>query len=128
MKAVSLVLVTGAGFLIACSDGTPPPAAAEVTRVAHVGASEGTVQELTVDVSGEFSPANFTVRKGQPVRMHFKRGDQPTCADEVVFPDLKIRQKLAANQTTTIEFTPQKEGTMRFACGMDMMKGILVVQ
>ena len=29
------------------------------------------------------------------MRIHFKRDDQPTCADEVVFADLNIRRKAA---------------------------------
>ncbi|HVT44536.1 MAG TPA: cupredoxin domain-containing protein [Thermoanaerobaculia bacterium] len=91
--------------------------------------SAQSVQEFTVNVSGSgFSPASLNVKKGQPVRIHFKRNDQPTCADEVVFAALNVRRKLPASQITTVDITPQKEGTLTFACGMDMMKGKLIVQ
>lgn len=98
------------------------------TAVAATRSSAG-VQEATVNVTGNgFSPATINVTKGEPVRIHFKRDDQPTCADEVVFADLNIRRKLPANATTTVEVTPQKEGSLTFACGMNMLKGSVVVQ
>lgn len=64
----------------------------------------------------------------RPVRLHFQRTAEDTCADEVVFADLGIRQALPANQTTTLTLPPQPAGTLAFACGMGMMKGKLVVQ
>lgn len=84
--------------------------------------------EVTIQVGSQFSPASITVPQGQPVRLAFHRGSDPTCADEVVFPDLNIRTKLPENQTTIVELPPQNAGTLNFACGMDMMKGQLVVQ
>lgn len=84
--------------------------------------------EVTIQVGSEFSPASITVPKGQPVRLAFHRTNEPTCADEVVFPDLKIRKKLPANATTVVELPPQQARTLNFACGMDMMKGAIVVQ
>lgn len=94
-----------------------------------VSPSTAGAQDVTVNVSGSgFSPDSLNVKKGQPVRIHFKRDSQPSCVEEVVFPELNIRRKLPASQTTTVELAPQKEGTLTFACGMDMMKGKLVVQ
>ncbi len=104
------------------------PAASASTPVSIPASTSAAVQDLTVNVSGGFSPESLTVKKGQPVRIHFKRDDQPTCIEEVVFPELNIRKKVPANQTTTVEITPTREGTLTFACGMNMMKGKLVVQ
>lgn len=90
--------------------------------------SSAAIQEFTINVGGSgFSPASLSVKKGQPVRMHFKRDNQPTCADEVIFAGLNIRKALPPNATTTVEFTPTKEGDLTFACGMNMLKGKLVV-
>ena len=102
--------------------GNASPAA--TTDVSGAGA-----QEATVNVTGSgFSPDAINVKKGVPVRIHFQRDDQPTCADEVVFADLNVRKKLPPNETTTVEITPAKQGTLTFACGMDMLRGKLVVQ
>ena len=104
------------------STAEPAPAAAPAQS------SSAGVQEHTINVGDGFSPASITVQKGKPVRLHFRRGNEPTCATEVVFPDLDIRRPLPANKTTTVEFTPQKAGTLAFGCGMNMLGGKLVVQ
>lgn len=91
-------------------------------------ASASAVNEHTIEVAEEFTPASVSVKAGQSVRLHFRRGDQPTCADEIVFPQLGIRKKIAANQTVTVEVPAQQAGTLQFVCGMNMMKGSVVVQ
>jgi plastocyanin domain-containing protein len=101
----------------------PAPAPAPTTQT-----SSAAVQEYTIDVAGTFTPASVTLKAGQPARLHFRRGDQPTCADEIVIPDLNIRKKLAPNQTVTIDIPAQNARALNFACGMDMMKGTVVVQ
>jgi plastocyanin domain-containing protein len=87
-----------------------------------------TAGEVTIKVGAEFSPGSVTVPQGQPIRLAFQRTNEPTCADEVVFPTLNIRAKLPPNQTTVVELPPQQARTLSFACGMDMMKGAVVVQ
>lgn len=101
----------------------PAPAPAPAAQTSAAG-----VQEHTIDVSGTFTPASVTLNAGQPARLHFRRTDAATCADEVVIPDLNIRKKLAANQTVTVDIPAQQARTLNFACGMDMMKGTVVVQ
>ena len=46
----------------------------------------------------------------------------------VVFEKFGIDQALPAFQTTTIEFTPTQPGEYPFRCGMNMLKGLLVVE
>ena len=125
MKTLALVLL-----LTACAkqeqpvaQQQPAPAPAPVAQ-----ASAATVQEHTIDVAATFTPASVTLKAGQPARLHFRRGAEPTCADEIVIPDLNVRKKIAANQTVTIDVPAQKARTLTFACGMDMMKGTVVVQ
>ena len=86
------------------------------------------VQEIKVSVKGEYSPDRIVVKKNSPVRLLFYRDDDSECTAEVVVPDLKLKQRLAVKQETALEFVPDKEGEFTFACGMDMMKGKIVVQ
>jgi len=86
------------------------------------------VQEIKVTVKGEYSPDRIVVKKGRPVRLSFYREDDSECSAQVVIPDLKVKQDLAVKQETAVEFVPDKEGEFTFACGMDMMKGKLVVE
>lgn len=86
------------------------------------------VQEIKVTVKGEYSPDRIVVKKGRPVRLLFYREDDSECTAQVVIPDLNVKQDLALKKDTAVDFVPEKEGEFTFACGMDMMKGKLVVE
>ncbi len=83
--------------------------------------------KITVSKDG-FSPARLEVKAGQPLKLAFYRADAENCASNVVFPKLKVEAKLPVGQTTLVEITPQEKGELVFACGMNMFKGVMVVQ
>lgn len=91
-------------------------------------AGAGGVQEITVKVKGGYSPDVIVVRASQPVRLDFYRDETAACSERVVFGDFGIARDLPAFETTSIEFTPQEPGEFTFTCGMNMMRGKLVVQ
>ena len=101
---------------------------ARCTNKAPEAAKNSAVQEIKVTVKGEYSPDRIVVKKGRPVRLLFYREDDSECTAQVVIPDLKVKRDLALKQETVVEFVPDKEGEFTFACGMDMMKGKLVVE
>ncbi|HEY9750399.1 MAG TPA: cupredoxin domain-containing protein [Allocoleopsis sp.] len=86
------------------------------------------IQEVTVTVDGGYEPSQIIVQAGQPVRLNFYRKDPSSCLEEVRFPDFRISQNLPVNQTTAIEFTPDKPGKYEFTCGMNMFRGLVEVQ
>jgi plastocyanin domain-containing protein len=86
------------------------------------------VQQIKVIVKGEYTPDRIVVKKGRPVRLLFYREDDSECTAQVVIPALKVRQDLVLKNDTVVAFVPEKEGEFTFACGMDMMKGKLVVE
>jgi plastocyanin domain-containing protein len=88
---------------------------------------ESGVQEITVTVRGGYSPDTIVVREGVPVRLNFYRDETASCSEQVVFGDFGIARHLPAFQTTSIEFTPDKAGEFTFTCGMNMMRGKLLV-
>lgn len=88
-------------------------------------AAKGPVVE--VSASG-FSPDTVTVAVGEPVTITFIRRSEEGCGTEVVFPDLKIEKPLPLNKPVEVTFTPQKAGELKFACGMDMLRGKVVVR
>jgi plastocyanin domain-containing protein len=45
----------------------------------------------------------------------------------VIFGDFGIARDLPAYQTTSVEFTPDKSGEFVFTCGMNMLRGKLIV-
>lgn len=94
--------------------------------VAATGA--GGVQEIMITVKGGYSPDVIVVREGAPVRLNFYRDETSSCSEEVVFGDFHIARHLPPYTTTSIEFTPERAGEFTFTCGMNMMRGKLIVQ
>jgi plastocyanin domain-containing protein len=86
------------------------------------------VQEVRVTVKGGYTPDTIVVQAGKPVRLQFYRDETADCSERVVFERFGINQELPAFQTTTVEFTPTDAGEFPFRCGMNMLKGVLVVE
>ncbi len=97
-------------------------------EAASAETNEAGVQEIKVTVRGGYSPDIIVVKKDMPVRLNFYRDETSSCSEQVVFGDFGIAKDLPAFKTTTIEFTPDKTGEFTFACGMNMLRGKLIVQ
>ncbi|MFN6963634.1 MAG: cupredoxin domain-containing protein [Pyrinomonadaceae bacterium] len=95
----------------------------------QIAASENAsgVQEIDVTVKGGYSPDVIVVKAGRPVRLNFYRDETSSCSEKVVFGDLGIARDLPPFTTTPIEFTPDRPGEYTFACGMNMLRGKLIV-
>jgi RND family efflux transporter MFP subunit len=86
-------------------------------------------QSVNVAITKDgFTPSSFTVRKNIPVRLTFIRKVEVTCTTDVVIPDYDIKRELPLNEPVVVEFTPEKAGTISFACGMNMQRGKIVVK
>ncbi len=88
----------------------------------------GGVQEIPILVKGGYTPDTILVQAGKPVRLQFYRDETADCSKRVVFEAFGINQQLPAFQTTSVEFTPKEPGEYPFRCGMNMLKGLLVVE
>jgi plastocyanin domain-containing protein len=86
------------------------------------------LQEVTIRVKGGYDPDVVFVKKGIPVRLNFYRDEEADCSEIVVIGEFDIRKPLPSFKTTSIEFTPQKEGEYVFGCGRDQLKGRLIVR
>ena len=91
-------------------------------------AGAGGVQEVRVIVKGGYTPDTIVVQAGKPVRLQFYRDETADCSERVVFEQFGVDQQLPAFQTTAVEFTPNQPGEFPFRCGMNMLKGLLVVE
>ena len=116
---VVLVVVAAGGVLAWWFFGPRPSARAEV--------KDGW-QEATVLVKGGYAPDVVRVRQHVPLRLTFDRQESGDCTSRVVFPDLQLSQALPAFGRATVELTPTEAGRFGFACGMNMIRGTLVVE
>ncbi|WP_053066204.1 cupredoxin domain-containing protein [Archangium gephyra] len=83
--------------------------------------------EISVTSKG-FEPASVTVKAGHTVRLVITRKTDRTCAKEIILDDLGINQPLPLDTPVTLEFTPSESGTLRYACAMDHIGGIVTIQ
>ena len=88
----------------------------------------GAVPEVTIAVSGGYSPATVRTTAGRTVRLVFDRQETSSCSEEIVFPDFAIRKFLPAFQKTVVEVTPPAPGRYEFTCGMSMLHGVLIAE
>lgn len=73
-----------------------------------------------------FSRNSINVEVGSPLTLIFTRRTNEGCGSKVVFPSLGITEDLPVGKAVKIKFTPKKEGTINFTCGMGMYKGSIV--
>jgi plastocyanin domain-containing protein len=89
--------------------------------------SQSDVYAITVTNNG-FEPAETKIPKGRPVTLVITRKTDETCATEIVFPSLNQRYALPLNQPVKIALAPQPEGSLTYACGMNMLGGKIIVR
>ena len=85
-------------------------------------------QEATVTISGGYDPAVIEFEAGTPARLHFFRDEDDSCSEQVLIPKYGLSKFLPPHETTTIEFVPDEVGRFPFHCGMNMMRGEIVVR
>lgn len=114
-------------FLLSCSSAPMEKAEDNQSDGLTVKAPDsGEPVKVTVSKRG-YEPKSIEVKKGQPVKLAFFREDEENCGEEIVFPKLNIKKNLPVGETVLVEFTPQEEGELGFTCGMDMLRGKVIV-
>ncbi len=105
-------------FIVRVPEGNSDP-----VKAANVPAG---FTKIIVSENG-FEPSTVNAQKGEKVSLAFYRADADNCGGEVVIPTQSIRKALPVGETVLVEFTPAAAGDLAFACGMDMLKGKIVV-
>ncbi len=87
----------------------------------------GPVFAITVDASG-FHPDSVRAPANSPTRLVFTRVSDEGCGQQLIFPTLDIRRDLPLNTAVPVDFTMPASGSVAFTCGMNMLRGSVVVQ
>ena len=90
--------------------------------------ASGERQSATITVKGGYSPAMISMRTGTPITLTFDRQETGECTSHVVFADLGLDAILPGNATTDVELPALPAGEYPFACGMNMVHGLLRVE
>jgi plastocyanin domain-containing protein len=121
MKLLKRILTTaGLSFIGAAAVATPTHAQAD--------GAHHEVREIEVIVQGGYKPNRIEVVEGQHVQLKFVRKEAGGCTREVVFPALGIRKELPEGQPVMIHLPALEPGEYEFKCGMNMIRGKIVVR
>ena len=84
------------------------------------------VYDVSVTAKG-FEPARIEVPPEREAVLRFTRKVAETCADAVVLPGDPVKHMLPQDKPIEVRLTSPRSGQVRFACGMDMYRGAVVV-
>ena len=86
-------------------------------------------KEIVLQVTEKgFEPAQLDVSPGTDVTLKVTRKTDSTCATEISIPSKKLKKALPLNQTVSVDLGKLEKGEIRFACGMNMVSGQIVVK
>jgi hypothetical protein len=84
------------------------------------------VYDVTVTAKG-FEPVRIDVPPDREVVLRFTRKVANTCGDAVVVQGDPVKHMLPQDKPIDVRLTTPRSGQVRFACGMDMYRGAVVV-
>ena len=82
---------------------------------------------VTVTENG-FEPAVASVPRGKPVTLVVTRRTDQTCATDMMFEGTGQRYELPLGKPVRIDLAAGVRDTLRYACGMDMIHGMIVAK
>lgn len=82
--------------------------------------------EIVVD-EGAYEPSRITIKKGERVRLKFVRKEYSGCTRELVIAALNVRRELPPDKPVFVEVGDLEPGEYEFRCGMNMVRGTIVV-
>jgi plastocyanin domain-containing protein len=86
------------------------------------------VRAVEIIVDGGYRPSAVVVTEGEHLELDFLRKDSSMCTREVVLPALRTRRDLPQNEPVIVYVPPLKPGEYEFHCGMNMVRGKLIVR
>ena len=125
MRARIIAMSVGLVTLCVLGYGVATAHAKSTGRVDH----KAKVREVKISVTeAGFVPASVTVKKGVPFVLVVTRKTDQTCAKQAVFASIGKAVELPLNKAVRVSFPAQSAGRLSYACGMDMLRGELVVR
>jgi sulfite exporter TauE/SafE/copper chaperone CopZ len=114
------------GLALAGWNFNTEPAPIQGSQDPNVSLVDGVQIINMVENARGYSPNQFTIKKGIPVRWIIDAQAPYSCASSLVVPKLNIRKNLQAGENI-IEFTPTETGRLPFSCSMGMYTGSFYV-
>src|SRR5207245_1686832 len=116
-------------LLVGCSkaDKSEPKPSPPASTTATQPATDGP-RKVPIEVKGEgYVPERIAGKPGEKLILVFTRTDDHECTSQVRTPDGKL-YNLPMNQAFEVPVTVPQQGEVKFACGMDMISGVIVAE
>jgi RND family efflux transporter MFP subunit len=127
LAAGDRVVTSGSFFLRAERDRLGLPLPAPLQNPASRQSAPPSQYDIAVTPNG-FEPARISVPPNVAIQLRFTRKTDQTCATALSVPSLKLKQELPLNVPVTVRLPPSATGEIEFTCGMNMLKGTVVVR
>jgi len=122
-------MVRSAGWAhFACVAFAVAAAAACSKSPAQKGGGGGAGGHAVAVTDKGFEPASIALQRGDSGDLVFTRTSDDTCATEVVFPELHVKEPLPLDKPVTIKVPTESARTFTFTCGMGMYKSQVLVR
>jgi plastocyanin domain-containing protein len=129
MRALVFVVV---GLLaVGCKkdDKSSTPATNDPKPASSTGGTTADgVRKVPVEVTAEaYKPERISGKPGEKLILVFTRHDSHECTSQVRTPDGKL-YNLPEDKPFEVPVTVPQQGEVKFACGMDMITGVIVAE
>jgi plastocyanin domain-containing protein len=113
--------------LVACKkESKAPPAGPTPITTGTVGADG--VRRVAVEAGAEgYKPDRIGGKPGEKLMLVFTRKVDSTCVEQLKTPDGKLVD-LPKDKPVEVAVTVPEAGEVGFACGMDMLHGVVVAE
>jgi plastocyanin domain-containing protein len=129
MKRLTLGGLFGLILATTACDGPATAVASAATPAAPTSAPQVAAEPIAISVDANgYHPGSVHAPAGKLARLVFTRTTDEGCGQQLVFPTLGIRKDLPLHQPVTVDITMPASGSVAFTCGMDMLRGSVVVQ
>lgn len=81
-----------------------------------------------ITVRAGYHPQQLEITAGEATTIVFRREERGACSRELVFPTLGLRRELPTGESVAIDIPASAPGTIPFTCGMNMMRGEIIVR
>jgi len=113
-------MISVALLAIACGDGG---------RLELLAQAPADARRVNIDVGASgYDPDRIRAAVGEVMTLVFTRSSDEGCGEELVIESVDLKRELPLNQPVEVTLRLKKAGDIRFACGMDMYRGTVVVE
>lgn len=106
----------------------PEPAAAQGGAATAAAPAPAGPRKVAIEVVEQgYSPDKIPGKPGEKLLLVFTRKVDGHCYEELKTPDGK-KIALPKNEPVEVPVTVPQDGSVRFACGMDMLEGVVVAE